>query len=155
MNTQFWILSYPQWTFFDEGIHITSPLLNSFERFGFLRDLQLSMSINVLKYNPGGTVGSTCFIWKVPDKLTVNEVMHDTMRIIKDLTPRLPEYHTRRMKKDFISRYSNLRSVSIPKHILWSIYADFYRSEPNIRCSGKAISYFRRCRSGAWSLSPK
>ena len=70
------------------------------------------MPINVLEYNPWGAVGSTCFFWKVPDKLTVNEVMHDTMKLIKVLTSRLPEYHKK--NKDFIFRYSIFRSGSIP-----------------------------------------
>lgn len=54
----------------------------------------------------------------------MNEVMNDTLHVVEKLKPSLPEFHTRRMKHDFVKRYSNLNSVSVPKHILHAIYAE-------------------------------
>lgn len=38
----------------------------------------------------------------------MNEVMNDTLHVVEKLKPSLPEFHTRRMKHDFVKRYSNL-----------------------------------------------
>jgi hypothetical protein len=50
--------------------------------------------------------------------------MNDALTVINTLKPKLQEYHTRRMRRDFINTYINLNDVNIPKHILRSIYSD-------------------------------
>jgi len=43
------------------------------------------------------------------------------MKVVERLKPRLPEYHSRKMRREFIQRYSALQ-LSIPKHILRESY---------------------------------
>ncbi|XP_071122564.1 uncharacterized protein [Mytilus edulis] len=119
-------LDYYEYLYLDEDIHVSieDSLKTSWSRYSFLQNLKLSQPINKLSYNPGGSVGSTVFIWKVPQHRGINEVMNDALKVIDTLKPKLPEYHTRRMRRDFINKYSNLNAVSIPKHILRSIYSD-------------------------------
>lgn len=53
-------------------------------------------------------------------------MMNAALKVVNQLKPMLPEFHTRRMRKAFISQYCNINSSdgSIPKHILRSIYAE-------------------------------
>ena len=46
------------------------------------------------------------------------------MPIYDRLKEYLTEYHTRQIKKYFISRYCNLNAQNVPKSLLWAIYSD-------------------------------
>lgn len=97
---------------------------NTYERFDFLQNIALSEPIDILRYDPGGSIGATVFIWRTPHDRGTNEVMNDTFRVFEKLKPNLPEYHTRRMRREFVKRYSSLHSVDVPKHVLRAIYAE-------------------------------
>lgn len=51
----------------------------------FCKTWKLSQPINKLSYNPGGSVGSTVSIWKVPQQRGINEVMNDALKVIEHL----------------------------------------------------------------------
>ena len=50
--------------------------------------------------------------------------MMDTVRDVDKVKGKLPQFHTRRMKHEYMGRYSNLHAVNVPQHILRAIYAD-------------------------------
>lgn len=47
------------------------------------------------------------------------------MGVLKNLRPRLPEFHTRQMHREFCCMYENVAGTHIPPRILRSIYATF------------------------------
>lgn len=51
-------------------------------------------------------------------------MINEAIKVVHHLKSRLLEYHTRRMRKDFVHKYCNLHDVTIPKHILRAIYAE-------------------------------
>ncbi|XP_062575399.1 uncharacterized protein LOC134237312 [Saccostrea cucullata] len=117
-------MNHYEYVFFDEVIHVEEPFRTNFDRFDFLQKIALSVPISVLKYNPGGSVGASVFIWRVPTDRSVQEIINEGSRTIENLKPRLLEYHTRRMKSDFTRKYGGLHACQTPKHILRSIYKE-------------------------------
>ncbi|KAK9977062.1 hypothetical protein ABG768_018883, partial [Culter alburnus] len=49
----------------------------------------------------------------------------DQVQIMKTMESKLPVYHTRAMRKDFIKTVSSATNNSVPKHILCHIYAEY------------------------------
>ena len=117
-------LEFFEYLHFEEELHLAEPFKDRSMRYSFFENLALSFPVNLVRYDPGGSIGVTVFIWKVPPARGVNEVMNDTLRIIDYLKPRLPEYHTRLMRREFTKRYCNLNATNIPKHELRAIYAN-------------------------------
>ena len=117
-------LSFYEFLFIDEEIHVQNKFCNAFERYDFIRNIGLSFNVNMLKYDPGGSLGATVFLWKVPEERAVNDILNATLKVTEKLKDRLPEFHTRRMRKEFVDRYCGLHSVTVPKFILRSIYSE-------------------------------
>ncbi|XP_033749002.1 uncharacterized protein LOC117333692 [Pecten maximus] len=117
-------LGFYEYLYFDEEIHASVSFRNTFERLIFTRHIQLSFPINILRYDPGGSCSATIFLWKVSKDRGLSQVMNEAIKVVHHLKPRLPEYHTRRMRTDFVHRYCNLHDVTIPKHVLRAIYAE-------------------------------
>ena len=81
-----------------------------YERRHWIDDLQLSETVAVMKRHYGGTLGNINVIWKV----TPVNVSHETnmARAILYVTEELPQYHTRKMRKDFLSTYQKQAKTS-------------------------------------------
>lgn len=62
---------------FDEDLHIDIPFQNCMQRFRFFEKLQLSVSVDVIKYNPGGGVGTTYIISQAPENRSEPQMMTD------------------------------------------------------------------------------
>lgn len=92
---------------FDENTHVNEPFSDNLQRFRFFQTLQLSIKIGVLRYCPGGSKKTLVYIWKIPD-CSEAESATQTARIIAALKPKLPEYHTRAMKKQWKQRFKSL-----------------------------------------------
>jgi hypothetical protein len=117
-------MNFYQPVFFDELIHISSPFRSLFERYDFIQNIALSHPIDILKYSPGGSVGNTVFLWKIPNDRDVQVAMKETMAVVNRLKPQLPEFHTRRMRSEFVKTYGGLHATSVPKYVLRSIYSE-------------------------------
>lgn len=117
-------MNHYEYVFFDEAIHLDEPFKTNFDRYDFLQKIALSMPVNVLKYNPDGSVGTSVFIWRVPTDRSVQEIVNEGSKTIENLKPRLLEHHTRNMKSDFTRKYTGLHACQTPKHILRSIYKE-------------------------------
>lgn len=81
-------------------------------------DFNLSSLISSRRYDPGGGSHSVVFLWHVPEKRSVNENMMMASRILEELRPQLPEYHTRATLNEFKREMSSLCHTNIPAHIL-------------------------------------
>lgn len=110
---------------FDEQSHVVAPFKHSMEKTRFINNLRLSLPVNILTYNPGGSVGLILFIWSVPKDRLPQEIANSSIEVFEKLRHLLPEYHTHEMKKQFSKRFCNLHaSPNIPPHILRAIYSE-------------------------------
>lgn len=78
----------------------------------------------MLTYSPGGSLGKVVYVWRIPEDLSVPDIVKKALAIYERLKPSLPEFHTRQMRKDFINKYCHLSASNIPKHVLRAIYSD-------------------------------
>lgn len=108
--------------YFDETVHIQEPFLLRIHRHRFIEGLSLRNPVDVLTFDPGAGLGRTVFLWRVPDDRSPTEMMSAAAKVHKSIEKRLPEYHTREMRREFCRSYESL--VDIPPHILRAIYAD-------------------------------
>lgn len=113
-----------EYLYFDEYLYVKEAFATTFQRYDFMNKIGLSVPINLLRYDPGGSMGATVFLWRIPENRGFAEVMNNTLKVVDSIKTKLPEYHTRRMRKEFIHKYCSLHAGKIPKHILRSIYAD-------------------------------
>lgn len=110
---------------FDEEKHTSSLTpMDTQQRFNFLKNLNLSVPIDVLSYNPGGSVGSTFIIWRTGIDRGIDEVMRLSIQVHEKVRPLLPEFHTRQMRKIFVSKFCNLHAVKVPPAVLRTIYSE-------------------------------
>ena len=108
--------------FFDESIHINTRFRDRFERRRFIQGINVSHNVDLLKYDPGAGLGQVVFLWRVPPERSPTEMMNSAAKMHGKLKPRLSEYHTREMRREFSEKYRQV--ISIPPHIMRSIYAD-------------------------------
>ncbi len=71
--------------------------LTSVQRTRFYDSFRITVRSVLLRYCPGGSLSTIAYIWQY-------EGPTHTGRMITDLKPRLPEYHTRFMKKQWTER---------------------------------------------------
>lgn len=109
--------------FFDETAFGPEIEMNSSQRYKFLNSIALSVDLHVLQYDPGAGLGALTFFWKVQDSMSTKDLHLTDNQVIHNLRPKLPEYHTRKMRLEFYSIYEKISGVTIPPHILRSIYA--------------------------------
>lgn len=109
--------------YFDESLHVKQPFRDQFQRRRFLDGLSLTFPVDMLSYDPGAGTGKTVFIWRVPEDRSSVEMMNSSTKVFKSLEQRLPEYHTRKMRRDFVKTFQGM--ANIPQHILRAIYSDF------------------------------
>lgn len=110
--------------YFDEEIFLTQPFESSMDRYRYLQKLSLSCDVAVLRYVPGGSSSAVMYLWKVPSNISNTELMTSTTRITESLKPKLNEFHTRQMRKEFSRKFSRVAGITIPPYLLRSIYAE-------------------------------
>ncbi|XP_054483050.1 uncharacterized protein LOC129115850 [Anoplopoma fimbria] len=106
----------------DDTVHLEEPFASSWHRFDFINRIQLSVPVDVLKYQPGGSKTGVTLLWKVERNRTQDEQLTQTTGVVTSLQPFLPQYHTRYMKKDFKRKVANVARV-IPS-IVEAIYQE-------------------------------
>lgn len=67
----------------------------------FYESLHLSRPMHQLRYDPGGGLGAINFIWKVPVDINTEYAFGRDMGVLWKLRSRLPEFHTRQMRREF------------------------------------------------------
>lgn len=113
-----------QYIMFDESSHISNPFKDYNVKYYFFEKLQLSIPVDMLQYSPGGPGGSVVVLWRTPEERdSVNEVLNMSLKVVENVKPLLPEYHTRFMKSQFLKKISNLQ-VKLTPAILRFIYSE-------------------------------
>eukprot|EP00117_Sycon_ciliatum_P041383 scpid20457/ scgid30282/ len=103
-------------------------LFDEQELFGctltFLKDLKSNLTLDIMRYDPGGGRGCVVFLWKCPQSVEVTSDAYATKvaRILSSLEEKLPTYHTRQMRKSFFSSYSSLSGLT--PVVLRSVYQE-------------------------------
>lgn len=93
--------------------------------YRYMSELQkgLSTSVVLYTYTPGGSIVNHHFVWRVPDDFSVEAAVTVNQGVVAKLMTEMPIYHTRAMKKDFISHYGLLLPETKP-YMLRSIYKE-------------------------------
>jgi hypothetical protein len=110
--------------YFHEDIFLTQPFESPMDRFRSFQKLSLSCDVVVLRYDPDGSSSTVKYLWKVPSNISDIELMTATTRITEALKPKLNEFHTRQMRKDFAQKFSSIAVATIPPYLMRSIYAE-------------------------------
>jgi hypothetical protein len=97
---------------FDGETLLSNPFDSNMQRFRFFADLQLTVPVDIIKYCPGGSVGTSYCIFKVPEKRTVSEQITMGARLLQQIRPQLREYHTKAQRRLFAKQLQNLAKVS-------------------------------------------
>lgn len=108
--------------YLDDTIHIEESWRNRMQRLRFIDGLYLSYPIDILTYDPGAGIGKSVFLWRVPESRSPVEMMTSATKVFKSLEYKLPEYHTREMRKEFARSYQGI--VDIQPHVLRQLYSD-------------------------------
>lgn len=90
---------------------------NTRERRYFLDNMKHGLPYTCvhLKFSAGNNLGSHNFLWKIPGGVseTDSDVMQKNSDVIQNLSKDLPEYHTRAMRRAFMSKASLLCSLKL------------------------------------------
>lgn len=97
---------------FDEANHLAKPFENATERFRFFKELQLTVSVDILRYCPGGAYLTTVCIVQVPNGRSESEILIDGARLLQRIRPQLKEFHTRAQKAAFKEKVNNKTQIS-------------------------------------------
>ena len=81
-------------------------------RYQFLKSFKLTFPVLMYTYAAGGNVGNIIFMCKIPDGLSPSECLTKSNAVVAELKPKLPEYHTRQMRRSFSQQCSNLTDVT-------------------------------------------
>lgn len=105
---------------FDE-LDLLGKEFSPMQRYRFLKSFQLHHPVELYTYNMGGTAGNLVFFWSVRTGTSISEQRTESLRVVESLKPRIPQYHTRAMKREFASKCSNITSIS--PHVRRFMYA--------------------------------
>ena len=96
---------------FSEGDILGKSFSNS-QRYRFLKSLKIAHPLDVLKYDPGGGAHAVVIMWSAPTGESESNHATQDGRLVKSLQDRLPEVHTRHMRKEFFSKYGQISGLS-------------------------------------------
>jgi len=96
---------------FDENLHVEKPFENSMQKFRFFDSLQLSVPVDVIRFCPGGGIGTTYILSQVPENRSDSEMMTDAARLVQRMRPFLKEFHTRAQKMNCKRKISNIEKI--------------------------------------------
>ena len=80
-------------------------------RYEYLRDLKLSVAVEVFRYSRYGSLGTMTFVWKLPaDKKQCSTAR--SVAVIDSIRSSIPLYHIRSMRKEFCALFGLVCKVS-------------------------------------------
>ena len=104
------------------------------ERFG---ERAVSSLDDVCLLSPGGSILNHTFLWRLPDDFTLEAVLSTNQQVVAKLTTNLPVYHTREMKREFVSHYG-LLMAGVKPYVLRSLYHELTNDASGSRTSEEA-----------------
>ena len=94
-----------------------------YTRRHWMDGLQATCTFTVYRYHPGGSCTSLVSVWKVPDDVAERSETDHAHCIAKALKL-APVFHTRRMKRDFLSKWHHAVEGKASRSFLKCIYAE-------------------------------
>ena len=89
------------------------------KRYEFLHSLQLSVPIEVFRYNRSGSLGTMTFVWKIPQDKREHST-EKSLQVIDSIRSLIPLYHTRSMTREFCAHFG-LVCIASPV-VLYEVY---------------------------------
>lgn len=105
------VVDYYEPICFDEDVHLKGRFENNMQRLRFFERIQLSVNVDIFKYCPGGSIITCYYLTKFPGDRTDSEKATRVAGVMLKIEPKLPEFHTRAMKREFSERFSNIAKV--------------------------------------------
>ena len=75
-----------------------------------MKELEKGLSVPCMMYtySPGGSILNHSFLWRLPDDFSLEAALSVNQQVVAKVMEGLPVYHTRAMKKEFVSHYGLL-----------------------------------------------
>ncbi|KAI8484568.1 hypothetical protein Bbelb_376750 [Branchiostoma belcheri] len=106
------------------------------QRYYYISELELPMSIELYTYKLGNNLGCLHFAWKVPSQEMRD--LNNTRKMMHQAEKDMPTYHTREMRKQFRDRFSLVTNAK--PVILKEMYQFLTNDDATEECiSGKEI----------------
>ena len=106
--------------FFNEFIHIEGHFESNMQRFRYIKELQLSMPVDVYKYSPGGSHTAVLCLVPVTADRTADAIQTETAQTVAMIIDKLPQFHTSQMRRQFKASLANV--ISIPPSVADMVY---------------------------------
>ena len=97
---------------FDENSNINTPFISNNQRYQFIKNLHLSVPIDIIRFSPGGSIVTTLCISQVPSERSEADILVQGARLLQRVRPNLIENHTRAQRKIFKAKLSSLANIS-------------------------------------------
>ena len=93
------------------------------EHFTFIRKLEKGIPAKCVLFTKsyGSNIGNYLYIWKVPQHVTLESALTENQRIVSEITTKFPSYHTRSMRREFMSCIGRISPTTKP-YVLREIY---------------------------------
>ena len=101
-----------------------------------MKELEKGLSVPSMMYTyyPGGCILNHTFLWRLPDNFSLEAVLSTNQQVVAKIMEGMPIYHTRAMKREFISHYG-LLMAGVKPYVLRSIYRELANDASNSRTS--------------------
>ena len=101
-----------------------------------MKELEKGLSVPSMMYtySPGGCILNHTFLWKLPDNFSLEAVLSTNQQVVAKIMEGMPIYHTRAMKREFVSHYG-LLMAGVKPYVLRSIYRELTNDASNSRTS--------------------
>jgi hypothetical protein len=95
------------------------------DRYTYIRLLErgLPMKCVLCTKSFGASIGNYHYVWKIPVHVTLESALHENQAIVATINSHLPKYHTRCMRREFISKFGLISPKTSP-YILRQIYKE-------------------------------
>jgi hypothetical protein len=126
-----------------ETADVFSPILLNAQEFfpppnnraPYLEGLCLPFPAKLLRYAHGNYLGTLNFIWKVPDAESLSESSNSESKVYATILPQIPIFRSRAEKKEFSTRFANLRKLD--SVVLTNIFQYLTQDETSCHSSTK------------------
>ena len=96
------------------------------KRYSFIQCLEksgLAYPIILLTHSSGNVMGNLNFVWKVEADVSIECCFQSSQKVVEQLKPQLPQFHTRAMRRALFTKYGRVTSGVKPA-VLRSFYKD-------------------------------
>lgn len=97
---------------------------SSKKKYRFMKDIRLGLQIStmLLTHSTGNNCGNSHFLWQVFDE-SLEEAICNSQGVIEEVKSKLPVFHSRQMKREFINKFGRVSSAVKPS-VLRYFYQD-------------------------------